>query len=170
MATAPLIVSEAEYLHTSYRPDCDYVDGAVLERNPGQFDHSKLQMLVLVALSARAGEWGVLILPELRLRIRQRKYRVPALMVLSAGVDHPPVIEQPPLLCIEIVSPDDRLHNLTERAQDYGSLGVPQPWILDPKYRKAYIYERGRGLNQVDSAAVLHSPPVSLDLGKLFAL
>ena len=28
-------VSVEEYLHTSYRPDCDYVDGEVQERNLG---------------------------------------------------------------------------------------------------------------------------------------
>ena len=27
------------YLHSSYRPDCDYVDGAVLERNAGEIPH-----------------------------------------------------------------------------------------------------------------------------------
>jgi len=28
-------VSVDEYLRTAYRPDCDYVDGVVLERNLG---------------------------------------------------------------------------------------------------------------------------------------
>jgi len=36
-------ISEEEYLHTSYRPDCDVFDGLVLERNWGDFDHSTLQ-------------------------------------------------------------------------------------------------------------------------------
>jgi Uma2 family endonuclease len=139
LATAPLLVSEAEYLRTSYRPDCDYVDGVVLERNLCQFDQARLQILVLMALQGRAPEWGVLVLPELRLKIRPRKYRIPDVMVLPAGVKHPPVIEQPPLLCVEIVSPDDRLNHLTERAADYASLGVPETWILDPETRKAYV-------------------------------
>ena len=41
MATGSL-VSIHEYLNTSYRPDCDYVDGAVLERNVGEYDHGRL--------------------------------------------------------------------------------------------------------------------------------
>ncbi len=42
------LISVEEYLRTSYRPDCDYVDGEVLERNVGELDHSWLQ----TALSA----------------------------------------------------------------------------------------------------------------------
>ena len=42
MSTATL-VSVDEYLATSYRPDCDFVDGVVIERNLGTKDHSKLQ-------------------------------------------------------------------------------------------------------------------------------
>ncbi len=37
------LVSVKEYLNTSYRPDCDYVDGHVVERNLGELDHSDLQ-------------------------------------------------------------------------------------------------------------------------------
>ena len=43
MATAPQLVGVEEYLSTVYRPDCDYLDGVVVERNLGQFDHADLQ-------------------------------------------------------------------------------------------------------------------------------
>ena len=36
-------ISVEEYLHTVYRPDCDYVDGVVEERNLGERDHSWIQ-------------------------------------------------------------------------------------------------------------------------------
>jgi hypothetical protein len=42
MSTATA-VSLKEYLNTSYRPDCDYLDGELLERNVGEVDHSRLQ-------------------------------------------------------------------------------------------------------------------------------
>jgi len=69
MATVPL-VSVEEYLHRSYRPDRDYIDGVVEERHLGQFEHSTLQYLVLLALAAHAGEWGVVVRPQLRLKVR----------------------------------------------------------------------------------------------------
>jgi hypothetical protein len=36
----------SEYLETVYRPDGEYVDGALLERNVGEFDHARLQTLL----------------------------------------------------------------------------------------------------------------------------
>ena len=43
METRPLIPVEV-YLTSVYRPDCDYVDGEVLERNLGENDHGRLQV------------------------------------------------------------------------------------------------------------------------------
>ena len=166
MATVPL-VSVEEYLHTSYRPDCDYIDGVVVERNLGRFDHSTMQMLMLMALQSRANEWRVLVRPELRLRIRPGKYRVPDVMVLPAVVKHPPVIELPPLLCIEIVSPDDRLKDLIERAKDYRSLRVPETWILDPEEKQAHVY--ASGLHRVEPEAMLIRGDIELDFAALCA-
>lgn len=168
MATAPWVSVET-YLHTSYRPDCDYVDGAVLERNLGQFTHSMLQMLVLVAIQSHAAEWRVLALPEQRLKIRAGRYRVPDVMVLAADAPRTPVIEHPPLLCIEIVSPDDRMKDLIERSSDYLALGVPETWILDPVANRAYVFSEA-GLREVTADdRQLVCGKISLDLPALFA-
>jgi Uma2 family endonuclease len=156
MATAPQLVSVEEYLHTTYRPDCDYIDGVVVERNLGTFDHASLQGLLVGLFFVHRKEWNVLGLPELRLKVRERKYRIPDVMVLPLG-KHPPVIEQAPLLCIEVVSPDDRVKDLTERAKDYLALGVPETWIFDPETREAFVY----------SAAGLHSAPPVLQCGAI---
>jgi hypothetical protein len=32
-------ISITEYLESSYRPDCDYVDGRLVDRNVGERDH-----------------------------------------------------------------------------------------------------------------------------------
>jgi hypothetical protein len=50
------LISVEEYLRTSYRPDCEYVDGEVLERNMGEKSHAKLQKAILLYLSAREKE------------------------------------------------------------------------------------------------------------------
>jgi hypothetical protein len=36
-----------EYLHTSYHPDMEYVDGVLVRRNVGTYLHSLLQTLVV---------------------------------------------------------------------------------------------------------------------------
>jgi hypothetical protein len=35
-----------EYLSTSYRPDCEYVDGEVRGRNVGKYEHARVQALL----------------------------------------------------------------------------------------------------------------------------
>jgi Uma2 family endonuclease len=153
MATAPRhLVGENEYLHTSYRPDCDYVDGFVLERNLGTHPHGRLQTLIAACLLQHERQWQIHAVVEVRLKIRARKYRVPDVMVLRAAASYPAVIEQPPLLCIEIVSPDDKLPDLVIRAGDYLSMGVPITWIFHPETKQAFLYS--------DQGTVESSDPV----------
>src|SRR5713226_8293305 len=54
------LVSVEEYLNTSYSPDCEYVEGRILERNLGEFDHSRLQINLGSYLRIREKEWGIL--------------------------------------------------------------------------------------------------------------
>jgi hypothetical protein len=37
-----LLVSEQEYLTTSYEPECEYDEGKLIERNTGELPHSIL--------------------------------------------------------------------------------------------------------------------------------
>jgi hypothetical protein len=62
-------VSLQEYLHTVYRPDCDYVDGEVIERNMGEFDHATIQGFLVRKLHEFARGVPVRVLPELRIRL-----------------------------------------------------------------------------------------------------
>ena len=53
------LMSIREYLSTSFRPDCDYVDGEIVERNVGEYDHSRLQGAIIFHLFERRKEWGI---------------------------------------------------------------------------------------------------------------
>ena len=110
-------------------------------------------------------------MPELRLKIRDGKYRVPDVMVLPAEASRTPVIETAPLLCIEVLSPDDRLREVTQRAADYLSIGVPQTWIFDPETKSAYIYS-SVGLQEwkpSETNRTMQCGPIELDTARLFA-
>jgi hypothetical protein len=92
MATVPIyedhqaeLVSVREYLTTSYRPDCDYVDGRIEERNVGEFDHSLLQSLLTHLFMNHREEWGVIPLPDVRVQVKPTRFRVPDVTVLRAG-------------------------------------------------------------------------------------
>jgi Uma2 family endonuclease len=53
-ATSTPYLSVEEYLHTVYRPDVDYVDGRIEERNVGEFDHADLQTYIATLLRSRS--------------------------------------------------------------------------------------------------------------------
>lgn len=144
---ATTLVPLAEYLHTSYRPDCDYIDGTLLDRNVDQYEHARLQGLIVTALMNREREWRIHVLTAQRVRIRETRYRVPDVVVLAEDAPRPRVIEQAPLLCIEVLSPEDRLSEIAERANDYQTLGVEQTWIFDPVQKRVYVYSAG-GLHE----------------------
>jgi len=61
MAATTAHVSVEEYLNTVYRPDCDYLDGEILERNLGEWDHNKLQMTLGSYFFSRRREWNLWI-------------------------------------------------------------------------------------------------------------
>ena len=90
----------AEYLKTSYRPDREYIDGEVVERNLATWEHGRVQILVGIWFGAHESEWGVMVASEWRARVSPTRVRIPDVTVVLAG-PQPPVLEQAPLLAIE---------------------------------------------------------------------
>jgi len=123
-----------EYLGTSYRPDREYVDGEIRERNVGKWEHARVQWLLALWFGSHEKQWGITGSTEQRIRVSENRVRVPDLVVLTAG-PQPDVLTDPPLLVIEILSPDDSYSDTQERAQDYREMGVETVWIIDPKTR-----------------------------------
>lgn len=135
MATTAVTVQE--YLSSVYESDCDYVDGEVQERNLGEIDHSRLQLAIGSYFYARRKEWGISAYTEQRVQVAPTRYRIPDICVIIGG---PPgqILEEPPFICIEILSPEDRVSRTNERIADYLRFGVPYVWIVDPQTRKAW--------------------------------
>jgi len=75
METAAL-VSVSEYLNSSYRPDQEMMEGRLVERNVGEYDHSNLQGALVAWLRQRHREWYIRVLPEQRLQVSATRFRV----------------------------------------------------------------------------------------------
>jgi Uma2 family endonuclease len=125
MASA-IQIPVSEYLDTPFRPDREYIDGEVRERNVGKWEHARLQWLLGGWFLNHESAWNVIGSTEQRVRVSPTRVRVPDLVVLRPG---------PQLLVIEILSPDDSYSDLQERCQDYWKMGVETVWIIDPKTR-----------------------------------
>jgi Uma2 family endonuclease len=133
MATSTHI-SLSEYLETSYRPDREYLNGEVRERNVGKFEHARIQALLAIWFGNHERDWGVIVMTEQRIQTSPSSVRIPDLAVVAAG-PQPDVLTDAPLLVIEILSPADSYWDTQERARDYQEMGVQAVWIIDPKTR-----------------------------------
>ena len=70
--TEPFVTVE-EYLKTSYRPDCEYLDGRVEERNLGEYDHGLLQTLLAALFINNREAWGVRAVTNVRTQVSRSR-------------------------------------------------------------------------------------------------
>jgi Uma2 family endonuclease len=164
---AATIVPLAEYLDTSYRPDREYLDGELLERNVGEWDHSRLQTLLSGYLSNREKQWGILAVVEQRVQVKPTRFRVPDITVLTGPAPAGRVIDKPPLLCIEILSRSDRMAEMQERIDDYLDFGVPYVWLIHAGTRRAFVYTPDAVREVKDGILCTDDPKIRVPLSEI---
>jgi Uma2 family endonuclease len=168
MATASLI-PVSEYLRTVYEPDCDYINGEVQERNVGELSHAFLQAILAAILNTHRREWNVVAAPEARVQVAPDRYRVPDVCVQRRSDPHDPIIAVAPLICIEILSPEDRIQRMQERIEDYAQMGVEHIWLIDPVSRHAWIATPDGSHTRVREAFTVPGTPIRISLAEAFA-
>ena len=104
--------SVEEYLRTSFEHDADYVDGQIEERTVGEWDHGDIQGELIAVLRAHAREWNIRAATDVRVQVAATRFRVPDVCVRSASEPRQQIVRMPPLLCIEILSPEDRFNRV----------------------------------------------------------
>ncbi|MCC7343216.1 MAG: Uma2 family endonuclease [Bryobacterales bacterium] len=166
MATATLVPVET-YLNTAYSPDVEYVDGELVERNLGETDHSGVQGALVAMLFSLRKQGGLRVYPEQRVQVKPDRFRVPDVCAITGKPDGP-VLRQPPLLVIEILSKDDTMLSMTERIDDYLDFGVPHVWLIDPALRRGFVCTR-EGL-RVETVLRTADPQIEVPLAEIFSV
>jgi Uma2 family endonuclease len=166
---ATMLVPVEEYLRTTYRPDCDYVDGEVLERNLGERDHSKLQREFILYFGTRAKRLGIQVFPEQRVQVSARRFRIPDVCVVVGREPEEQIFREPPFICIEILSKDDSLIRVQNRIDDYLKFGVPYVWVVDPTDRRAWTYSLEGNREVKDGVLRTENPSIEVLLAEVFA-
>ncbi|MGA3205529.1 MAG: Uma2 family endonuclease [Bryobacteraceae bacterium] len=166
---ATMLVPVEEYLRTTYRPDCDYVDGEVLERNLGERDHSKLQREFILYFGTRAKRLGIQVFPEQRVQVSARRFRIPDVCVVVGREPEEQIFREPPFICIEILSKDDSLIRVQNRIDDYLKFGVPYVWVVDPTDRRAWTYSLEGSREVKDGVLRTENPSIEVLLAEVFA-
>ncbi len=168
MATATLVPVE-EYLSTSYSPDREYVDGVVLERNLGERSHSELQTDLSTWLNNRRKELGIWVYVEQRVQVKATRFRIPDICIVAGSKPQEEILTRPPLVCIEILSKDDRATELQEKIDDYLAFGVAYVWVINPLTRRAWIYTAKGTQEAKDGILKTENPEIMVPLSDIFA-
>lgn len=169
MATAALI-PVSEYLSTVYEPDVDYVDGHIEERNLGELDHSDLQQVLSELLGKRDNRQYFRVNPEWRIQISAERFRVPDLALRRAGSPRQQIASTAPLLCIEILSPEDRMSRTLVKVRDYLTMGVPEVWVVDPEHRSVLVCRGSQRVEHTFGVLEVPETPITIDLAEVFSV
>ncbi len=162
-------VTLERYLGMSFEYDCEWVDCALIERSGGEFGHSFATTLIGAHFFDHRDEWKIVPLLGVRVQTASSRIRVPDISVLRTGTPRERILIHPPLLVIEILSPEDTLRRTAAKAAEYLAFGIEHVWIIDPAARVGY---RGTasGLELVRSGELaIPETPIRIVLADLFA-
>jgi Uma2 family endonuclease len=138
MAAAIAFVPVEEYLCHSFSPDAEYVEGQIVERAMGEFDHSAWQGAIYTWFRQQASSAGIRVCPELRVQIAPSCFLVPDVTILDRNRPIEQVVTHPPLAVIEVLSPADALKRVMAKCGRYEQMGIQTILVIDPdgpKYR-----------------------------------
>jgi Uma2 family endonuclease len=162
------IVPVSEYLSTAYSPDCDYVDGEVQERNLGEQDHSDLQTRITILLSAAENLKFIRVNTEIRVQVKPTRFRVPDVCVRERSAPSEQILRQPPLLCIEILSPEDTIARTRQKINDYLDMGVREVWVIDPASRGVVVHSGAVSTEHTAGELTVPEAPVRIAIDNVF--
>ena len=169
MTTTPVLIPVEEYLRTVYRPDCDYIDGQVLERNMGETPHGRLQAFFTFFFRLHEDEWNIEVLPEQRVQVRPENFRIPDIMLAALPNRDPRIVRTPPLLCVEVLSSKDTLSEIAKRTHDYATMGVKCSWAVDPWRRRAFTAGPDGKLHRTEDSLFVPGTPIAIAVSAIWA-
>ncbi len=151
-----------EYLSTTYRPDAEYINGELRERNVGELEHSRMVKAGMRWFEQYEAAWHIEALPDVRVQVGLDNYRVPDICLRPLANPDVRFVTAVPAAVIEILSPEDSMTDYRERIGDYRQKGVRGIWVVDPKTRRGWDCSSG---DWIETAVFkLPDSPIHLDL------
>jgi len=163
------LIPVSEYLTASYEPDRDYIDGELQDRNWGELSHGLLQGIIGSTFHVNRRAWQIVAGIAMRVQVAATRYRIPDVCVLRRSDPADDIVKTPPLICIEVLSPDDRMQRVQERFEDYAKMGVEYLWLFDPIRRQAWAVLPGGSQTRVEGEFTVPGTPIRIGLAEVFA-
>jgi Uma2 family endonuclease len=126
-----------------------------------------LQTIISALLYNQRRELGIHVFTELRVQVAATRYRIPDVCV-TRRKGRGRILREPPFLCIEIVSPEDRTSRTELKIDDYLAFGVRHIWLIDPRRKRAWSYT-SEGKRESSALLTTSEPQLTLSLDEVFA-
>ena len=97
------------------------------------------------------------------------RFRVPDICVVAGPRPKDLILNEPPLICIEILSKEDRPGDIQQRIDDYLAFGVPYIWMLNPRSRRARAHTAGGAQKAAKGLRRTENPRIVVPLREIFA-
>jgi Uma2 family endonuclease len=111
------------------------------------------------------------VLTSVRVRIDDRRYRVPDLTVLERPYQQGDFVTDVPAVTVEIKAPEDTFDYVMDKCFEYQAFGVPNIVLMDPDNRRAWLFEQNN-LRLLTGSSVqlnLSQGPLDFPFGEMFA-
>jgi len=131
----------------------ELVNGKLELMNPPNIEHFLIVNFIDTTLTAEIkrlnSPW--LCFREIGVRTGNNKSRLPDLSVVMLEkakelINSSAVFQSPPLLTVEVVSPESVKRDYRYKRSEYAALGVPEYWIVDPLENKISVLFLEEGL------------------------
>ncbi|MBM3128323.1 MAG: Uma2 family endonuclease [Chloroflexi bacterium] len=127
---------------------CELVEGEIIMRSPTGNRHGRVELKLGKALDdfVSPRKLGIVAVGEVGIYTRRHPDTVRGADVLfisnerAARRSSKAYLDIAPDLIVEVLSPDDRWNELTQKLREYFSIGVRLVWVADPEAEIVYAY------------------------------
>jgi Uma2 family endonuclease len=160
---------------------CELIKGEILYMAPAGAEHGDLaaELLLRVKMHVDANRLGKVFSTDTGFTIARNPDTVRAPDVAFVRKDRLPpgrvrgFFPGAPDLAVEVVSPSDRLSDLTGKVDEWLAAGATSVWVVDPPNRTIVVCRAGKQVLRYSNSDELHDEPTlpgfSLKLAGLFS-
>lgn len=106
------------------------------------FVHTLIESRLTIHLGVVApDDFIVLSGPGINVNAKRTHHRIPDLAVIRTEAAEMPYLTRPPVLAVEVVSPESMFRDHHTKAREYAEFGIGSYWIINPSAEKPGIVE-----------------------------
>jgi Uma2 family endonuclease len=148
---APLLEKKTfTYEDINSLPEGNYeiIDGVRYDMAPTQFYHGDFELSIGEFLKKNLKNKGYIAVGEVGIIITKTPLRIRSADVVYISKERSPekpigILEIPPDLIIEIISPENTANYINEKVRDYLSIGVKKVVLVDPATETVTVFRHG---------------------------